>query len=159
MSEPAQTSVLFVCMGNICRSPLAEGAFLHKLDQRGLTDRFLVDSAGTGQWHAGERPDRRAQAIAKRHGIVLISRARQVTTEDFDRFDHLICMDEANREQLENWGAPQHKLQLLLEADPNCQLQEVPDPYYGGGDGFQTVFRLIDSACDALLDQLLATTQ
>ena len=159
MSAPPRTSILFVCMGNICRSPLAEGAFLHKLDQRGIADRFLVDSAGTGQWHAGERPDRRARAIAKLHGIVLTSRARQVTTEDFDRFDHLICMDEANRETLESWGAPQHKLQLLLEADPDCQLQEVPDPFYGGGDGFQTVFRLIDSACEALLDQLLATTQ
>ena len=159
MSAPPRTSILFVCMGNICRSPLAEGVFLHKLQQRGVVNRFLVDSAGTGQWHAGERPDRRARAIAKQHGIVLTSRARQVTTEDFDRFDHLICMDEANREQLENWGAPQHKLQLLLEVDPDCELQEVPDPFYGGGDGFQTIFRLIDSACDALLDQLLATTQ
>lgn len=159
MSAATQTSVLFVCMGNICRSPLAEGAFLHKLNQRGVADRFLVDSAGTGQWHAGERPDRRARAVAKQHGIVLTSRARQVTTEDFDRFDHLVCMDESNREDLESWGAPQHKLQLLLEVDHDCPLREVPDPFYGGGDGFQTVFRLIDSACDALLDQLLATTQ
>ncbi len=159
MTAPAQTSVLFVCMGNICRSPLAEGVFLHKLDQRGVADRFLVESAGTGQWHAGDRPDHRARAIAEQHGIVLTSRARQVTTEDFDRFDHLICMDEANREDLESWGAPQHKLQLLLEADPNGELREVPDPFYGGGDGFQLVFRLIDSACNALLDQLLATTQ
>lgn len=159
MSALPQTSILFICMGNICRSPLAEGVFLHKLEQRGFMDRFLVDSAGTGQWHAGELPDQRARDVAKLHGIVLTSRARQVTTEDFDRFDHLICMDEANREDLESWGAPQHKLQLLLEADPHCDLQEVPDPFYGGDDGFQTIFRLIDSACDALLDQLLAATQ
>ncbi len=159
MSASARTSVLFVCMGNICRSPLAEGAFLHKLNQRGVADRFRVDSAGTGHWHAGERPDRRAREIAQRHGIVLPSRARQVTREDFQRFDHLICMDETNREDLVRWGAPQEKLRLLLEANPASELREVPDPYFGGDDGFETVFRLIDAACDALLDELLAAVR
>lgn len=156
MSTPARTSVLFVCMGNICRSPLAEGAFLHKLNERGVADRFTVDSAGTGHWHAGERPDRRVRQIAQRHGIVLPGRARQVTPEDFTRFDHLICMDETNREDLVCRGAPQEKLRLLLEVNPASEIREVPDPYYGGDDGFEIVFRLIDTACDALLDEMLA---
>lgn len=159
MSASARTSVLFVCMGNICRSPLAEGAFLHKLNERGVAEHFTVESAGTGHWHAGERPDRRARETAQRHGIVLPSRARQVTREDFQRFDHLICMDETNREDLVDRGAPPEKLRLLLEADPASELREVPDPYYGGDDGFETVFRLIDAACDALLDELLAAVR
>ena len=146
-------------MGNICRSPLAEGAFLHKVNERGAADRFTVESAGTGNWHVGERPDPRGIEIAKLRGITLPSRARQVTIEDFKRFDHLICMDETNREDLEQLGAPPGKLRLLLEIDPHCRLHEVPDPYYGGRDGFETVYQLIDSACDALLDELLATAQ
>jgi protein-tyrosine phosphatase len=149
-------SVLFVCMGNICRSPLAEGLFRHKARGRGAETQFIVDSAGTGGWHAGERADGRVREVASRHGVDLDGRARQVTPGDFDRFDHVICMDDENRRQLEQAGAPDGKLRLLLECDPAAAVREVPDPYYGGRGGFETVYGLIDSACEALLDELLA---
>jgi protein-tyrosine phosphatase len=162
MSRTRQTppiGVLFVCMGNICRSPLAEGLFLHKADRRGVGERFLVDSAGTGDWHAGERPDRRARKIAASHGLTLSGRARQVTHDDLHRFDHLVCMDEGNRRDLLHLGAPRHKLRLLMESDPSTALCEVPDPYYEGRRGFEAVYDLLDSACEALLDELLAAVQ
>ncbi len=149
----AKVRILFVCMGNICRSPLAEGIFLHKAGGRGVADRFEVDSAGTGGWHVGERPDSRAREIAARHDIILRGRARQVTAADFTRFDHLVCMDRYNREHLVRLGAPPQKLRLLLESDPGAAIQEVPDPYYDGG--FEAVFGLIASACDALIDELI----
>ncbi len=151
--------VLFICMGNICRSPLAEGVFVHKARQRGLSERFLVDSAGLGGWHAGEPPDPRARAVAAANQVTLSSRARQIQKPDFETFDHLICMDEENHDRLLTLGAPIEKLRLLLELDPRAPMREVPDPYYGGQDGFELVFRLIDSACDALLDQLTASVR
>jgi protein-tyrosine phosphatase len=154
-----RTGILFVCMGNICRSPLAEGVFIHQATQRGVVDHFDIDSAGTGGWHAGERPDPRAIDVALRHGITLDSRARQVRGDDFKRFDLLLCMDEDNREHLEELGAPQSKLKLLLEFDPKAPVREVPDPYYGGVDGFMTVYQLVNGACAALLDSLLARTK
>jgi len=157
--QPAPISVLFVCMGNICRSPLAEGLLGHKARGRGAETRFVIDSAGTGGWHVGERPDGRVREIANRHGVDLNGRARQVTPQDFDRFDHVICMDDENRRQLEQAGAPAEKLRLLLECDPAAALREVPDPYYGGRRGFETVYDLIDSACEALLDELLAVAR
>jgi protein-tyrosine phosphatase len=156
--------VLFVCLGNICRSPLAEGVFLHKADHRGAAQRFEVDSAGLGGWHVGEAPDPRALAVARRHGVRLVSRARQVARADFLRFDHLICMDHSNRNGLLKIGAPPDKVRLLLEVGSASRGRghgprrgsDVPDPYYGGDDGFEEVFGLIDSACEALLDELLA---
>ena len=151
----ARTSVLFICMGNICRSPLAEGLFRHHADQRGVADRFTIDSAGTGGWHSGEPADGRAREVAARHDVPVTSRARQVTRGDLRRFDHLVCMDEDNRETLLEMGAVEGKLTLLLEHDPTSPIHEVPDPYYGGPEGFETVFRLIDSACAALLDRML----
>ncbi|MHC4826268.1 MAG: low molecular weight protein-tyrosine-phosphatase [Planctomycetota bacterium] len=152
-------SVLFVCMGNICRSPLAEGLFCHKARGRGVETQFIIDSAGTGGWHVGERPDRRVREVANRHGVNLNGRARQVNSDDFDRFDHLICMADENRRQLEEAGAPDEKLRLLLECDPAAAVREVPDPYYGGRRGFETVYGLIDNACEALLDELLAVAR
>ena len=156
MSRSGKTSVLLICAGNICRSPLAEGVFLHKANLRGVAERFAVDSAGTGDWHAGEPPDPRTSAIAAEHGIILSGRARQLTPNDLRRFDHLICMDEANRRALARMGAPQAKVRLLLEVDHWAAVREVPDPYYSGPEGFQIIYKLIDSACDALLDELLA---
>ncbi len=152
-----KTGVLFVCMGNICRSPLAEAVFGHKARRRGIADRFSIDSAGTSGWHVGEPPDPRARAVAARHGIELQGRARQVTPHDFPRFDHLICMDEENRAGLAGMGAPGGKLHLLLEIDPSTSMRNVPDPYGGGPDGFETVFKLVDSACDAWIDELSAS--
>lgn len=148
--------VLFVCMGNICRSPLAEGLFLARAAQRGVADRFEVDSAGTGAWHVGEQPDARVREVAARHNIILAGRARQVSRDDFDRFDHIICMDEDNRDRLARRGAPESNLRLLLEFDPTAGTREVPDPYFGGSQGFEIIYELIDSACRALLESLLA---
>jgi protein-tyrosine phosphatase len=153
--RPPPTRVLFVCMGNICRSPLAEGIFLHRAAQRSVADRFFVDSAGTGDWHVGEAPDERVQRLAARNGVKLDSAARQVRRGDFNSFDHIFCMDEDNREALLEMGAPSTKVRLLLECDPNAPMLEVPDPYFGGEDGFALVWRLLDSACDAVLDELL----
>ena len=157
-TPPPCIGVLFVCMGNICRSPLAEGVFLQKADDREVADRFLVDSAGTGGWHAGARADPRVREVAGRHGLTLTGTARQVRLDDFDRFDHLICMDDDNRADLLDRGAPPERVRLLLEIDPGQSMREVPDPYYGGADGFDALYAMIDSACEALLVDLLGTT-
>lgn len=150
------TRVLFICMGNICRSPLAEAMFRSLAEQRGAAGRFEIDSAGTTGYHAGEPPDLRMRAVASRLGLQLGGTARQVTTRDFQTFDYLLCMDEENRERTLAMGAPPEKVRLLLESDPDAEMVEVPDPYYGGEEGFDLVFRLVESACSALLDELLA---
>ncbi len=159
MNDDARIAVLFVCMGNICRSPTAAGVFVHRAAGRGMAGRFLVESAGTGDWHAGELPDSRARQVASRHGIELRSRARQVAREDFARFDHLVCMDRRNLRDLLALGAPQEKVRLLLSFDPQAPLDEVPDPYGEGSDRFEEVFALIDSACRCLIETLLASAR
>ncbi len=153
-TPPKSTSVLFVCLGNICRSPLAEGVFIHQAKERGIDAQFHVDSAGTGNWHAGDLADARMRETATRHGVHLPSRARQVTAADFTTFDHIIAMDESNRRDLISVGAPKAKVRLLLELDPQAAVREVPDPYYGGPEGFEEVFALVDSACKLLLSEL-----
>jgi len=145
--------VLFVCMGNICRSPLAEGVFLHKAKARGVSDLFEVDSAGTGGWHAGDLADARMRETASRHGVDLPSRARQVRDTDYAHYDSIICMDLENRRTLLAMGAPAGDVQLLLDFAPDLDEREVPDPYYGGDEGFEHVYQLVDVACDALLDE------
>jgi protein-tyrosine phosphatase len=156
---PVPLRILFVCMGNICRSPVAEGVFLHRARQRGVADRFLVDSAGTGGWHAGERPDKRSLAVATKHGVELPGVARQVTSRDFTTFDRVIVMDRANHSDLLDHGAPKSKLAFLLSYHPEPSSLprgiEVPDPYYGGPDGFDAMYAMIDAACLGLLDDLL----
>lgn len=154
--EDRRIRILFVCLGNICRSPLAEGVFLHKIAQRGVADRFHVDSAGTGGWHEGEPADPRSCAVAKKYGFTLPSRARKVRQADFTEFEYLIVMDHQNEDDLLAMGAPQEKIRLLLEFDCSHHLKEVPDPYYGGPEGFETIYKLIDRACDCLLDAILA---
>lgn len=160
MSQPGSESgsrigVLFVCLGNICRSPLAEGVFLHLARERGDLERFRVDSAGTGDWHAGSTADPRSIAIAAMHGIDLTSRARQVTPTDFERFDHIIAMDHSNRKNLIAMGCPKGKIRLLLEWDPESNTDaEVPDPYHGGEDGFELVYSMCERACEKLLADL-----
>jgi protein-tyrosine phosphatase len=156
MADDGRIAILFVCMGNICRSPTAAAVFAHRAAARDAAGRFHVESAGTGGWHAGELPDAMARATAARHGIELRSRARQVTHADFSRFDHLICMDRRNHRDLVALGAPQAKIRLLLACDPRAALAEVPDPYGEGGDRFEEVFSLIDAACERLLESLLA---
>ncbi len=150
-------SVLMVCMGNICRSPTAEGVLRHKLAQVGLHERVQVDSAGTISTHAGEAPDARAQTHAARRGYALSGlRARQVRAADFERFDLILAMDCDNLAWLrEACPAPlQPKLRLLMSYAPQLGRNEVPDPYYGGPAGFDVVLDLVEAACDGLLDQL-----
>ena len=158
MPDPDRIKVLFVCMGNICRSPLAEGLFLHKINHRGLAHRFMVDSCGTGKWHVGARPDPRILELGQCHGIALPSRARQVRISDFKSFDHILCMDDENRMDVLDLGAPESKVMLMLDCDPEQSLREVPDPYYGGEDGFHQIFTMLDAATEALIDTLLEYT-
>ncbi len=143
-------------MGNICRSPLAENLFRYHANARGVIDQFEIDSAGTGGWHAGEPPDHRMQEAARSRGLTMIGRARQVTRDDFRRFDLLLCADHNNRHDLLKIGSPPAKTRLLLEFNADAVVEEVPDPYYGGPEGFEHVFELVNEACERLLDHLLA---
>ncbi|MCL5668965.1 MAG: low molecular weight phosphotyrosine protein phosphatase [Gammaproteobacteria bacterium] len=149
--------VLFVCMGNICRSPLAEGAFSRLLEQHQLGDFISVDSAGTHDYHAGEPPDPRAQATALRRGMdISIQRARLVQREDFARFDYILAMDRQNYARLAKLSAPEdrHKLRLFLEYAPHLGETEVPDPYYGGPGGFERVLDMVEEAAQGLLEHI-----
>ena len=157
-SNSDTTGVLFVCLGNICRSPLAEGVFQHLVEEAGVSDEFEIDSAGTGSWHVGERPDTRAIAVARAHGITLPSRARQVTPEDLDHFDYVIAMDLENVRNLEKMAESSRtdvQIHLLREFDSEHTGDEVPDPYYGGASGFEKVFKIVSQSCEALLAGLL----
>lgn len=154
MSNNHRIGVLFVCMGNICRSPLAEGVFLHKVNALGVAEQFSIDSAGTGGWHVGEPADHRMREVAASRGVQLLSRARQVHREDGERFDYIICMDQDNRRNVLRIGLPSEKISLLLEHDPDSPEIEVPDPYYGGAEGFHHVFDLVDAACEKLIVKL-----
>ena len=154
MPERTARRILFICMGNICRSPMAEGIFLHKVRARGIHDDFEVDSAGTGGWHAGDPPDHRSIEVAHENGVRLVSRARQVDREDFNSYDLLICMDEENARELARMGCPPEKIKLLMSYDEDSHHDDVPDPYYGGPEGFTLMFELIDSAMDRLLERM-----
>ena len=148
--------VLFVCLGNICRSPTAEGVMRHKLQLAGLGDRVRVDSAGTGAWHVGKAPDPRSRAAAELRGYLLHDlRARQVQEEDFQCFDLILAMDRDNLRQLRNLqpqGAPA-ELDLFLRRGGLAE-HEVPDPYYGGATGFEQVLDMVELACDRLIEQI-----
>ena len=151
--------LLFVCLGNICRSPAAEGVFLHLLKQRGLSERFVVDSAGTGGWHVGNPADRRMQAAANRRGIDLPSRARQICLDDFSSFDLVLTMDDDNLAALrglaqEAGAGATATITPMLHYARNFSETEVPDPYYGGEAGFEHVLDLLEDACANLLDEL-----
>lgn len=157
-----RTGVLFVCLGNICRSPLAEAVFLHLARQRGVDERFDVDSCGTGAWHVGEAADRRSIAIGKRYGVEVTSIARQLDCScDLERFDHIIVMDRMNRRDVLKAGAPPERVRLLREFDATLAADDesdldVPDPYSWAGDGFDAVYQMIERGCRGLLDDLLA---
>lgn len=155
-------SILFVCLGNICRSPTAEGVFRAKLIERRLTDVIRTDSAGTGAWHIGNPPDARAQSAAAERNIDISDlRARKVEASDFERFDYVIAMDHENRRELIRIAGDQHadRVHMMLEFATIGGLEEVPDPYYGGDQGFDQVLDLIDAASDGLLDHILAATR
>ncbi len=144
------TRVLFVCLGNICRSPLAHALLRHKVRQRGVAEAFEVDSAGTAAYHVGEPPDPRTQDVLRRHGVPVVGAARQVQAADFRAFDHVLAMDRANLRVLQQQARPAERDRIQLVLAPTTG-GEVPDPYYGGADGFDTVYRLLDEALDAWL--------
>jgi protein-tyrosine phosphatase len=149
--------VLFVCTGNICRSPTAEGVLRHHVEQAGVGNRILIDSAGTIDYHVGEPPDPRMQAAARRRNYDLSRlRARQVKPGDFARFDYLLAMDQDHVSWLkrEAPGDHMHKIQLFLDYAPHMGPREVPDPYYGGTEGFELVLDLIERASVGLLAEL-----
>lgn len=155
-----EKSVLFVCLGNICRSPAAEGIFRSCLAERGLDAVVEVDSAGTIDHHAGERADPRMRDAASARGYELGSRARRVRLEDFERFDLIVAMDRSNRDDLERLaeranGDAFGKLRLLSEFLPAGSPTDVPDPYWGGPRGFDDVLDLLEEACPVLLDELV----
>ncbi len=161
MNQPSASSapfsVLFICMGNICRSPTAHGVFRHKLRSRGLDAHVQVDSAGTHNYHPGEPPDRRSQRAAALRGYDISDlRARQVNSDDFVRHDLLLTMDWDNHALAEECCPPEHrrKLRRLAEFCRRHEAVVVPDPYYGGDAGFTHVLDLIEDACDSLLDDL-----
>jgi len=150
-------SVIFVCTGNICRSPTAEGVFLKLVGEAGLSDRIVVDSAGTHGYHIGEPPDRRAQAAAARRGYDLSRlRARKFEPEDFQRFDLVLPMDRENHAILSRLAQPSagHRLRMMMEYASRFQEVEVPDPYYGGSDGFERVLDMIEDAAQGLLEAI-----
>ena len=147
--------MLFVCLGNICRSPLAEGVFRHHVSRAGLDAEFDIDSAGTGGWHVGEPPDGRSVKVAQKHGIDIGGqRARQFVAADLSRYDEVLAMDRSNLVGIRRLGDGPARCGLLLDEVPGSQGAEVPDPYYGGRDGFEDVFRMVDEACGALLARL-----
>ncbi len=149
--------VLFVCMGNICRSPTAHGVFEHLLREHGLDHLIEVDSAGTHAYHVGEPPDPRAQETARQRGYELAhQRARRVQEADFLEFDYIVAMDRANYEDLKSIALPGHeeRLHLFLDFAPEVSEDEVPDPYYGGPQGFQRVLDMIEEAAQGLLAEI-----
>jgi protein-tyrosine phosphatase len=155
-------AILFVCLGNICRSPTAEGVMRALVADAGLTESVQLDSAGTGAWHVGSRPDRRAAAAAAAQGITLEGSARQVRVDDFDDFDLVIAMDRANLRELRRLAPGEEqreKVRLLREFDPASAAAgdlDVPDPYYGGDGGFEQVLELVRAACEGLLVEVQA---
>ncbi len=150
--------ILFVCLGNICRSPLAEGLFRHKATERGLAGEFEIDSAGTGAWHAGELPDKRMRRVAADRGVSLDDiRARRVELTDIFEFDHVFAMDRSNLADLRSFDVPDYvrgRIVLFRDFDPDPSHPDVPDPYYGGERGFQEVFDIVARTCDELVNRL-----
>ncbi len=150
--------LLFVCMGNICRSPSAEGVFRRVLAERAPNISIEIDSAGTHDYHVGHPPDRRAIEAARRRGIDLTTlRARQVTVEDFARFDLILAMDDENVEDLKRRAPSEYhsRIRLLLDFAPEAPMRHVPDPYYGGTPGFEQVLDLLEQASEGLLEEVL----
>ena len=152
--------ILFVCLGNICRSPAAEGIFKKKIKDRELENLFVVDSAGTGGWHVGNLADRRMREAALSRGIELTSRSRKIDHNDLYEFDHILVMDKDNLNAVkslikDNNYPINSKIKLILSYSKKSQLDEVPDPYYGGQNGFERVLDLLDEAIDELIDSLI----
>ena len=150
--------VCFVCLGNICRSPLAQGVFEALVKEEGLQDRIIISSAGVSAWHVGNPPDGRMQQTARDHGILLNSRARQFQSSDFEQMDLVLAMDHSNLSALKQMSTEpelQDKLFLFRSFDPdNNGDLDVPDPYYGGDQGFENVYQMVERTCPKVLDHL-----
>lgn len=152
-----KVSVLFVCMGNICRSPTAQGVFEQLIQRQQLTQRIQVDSAGTHAYHIGEPPDSRSQAAALVRGIDLsVQRARRIEAMDFEKFDYILAMDQVNLRDLLQQAKPQahERIQLFMRFASRWNTDEVPDPYYGGSHGFEQVLDMVEDAAEGLLEHI-----
>lgn len=149
--------ICFVCLGNICRSPTAEGVFQHLVNERSLQSFFEIDSAGTSAYHIGESANSKSRQVAEKHGVTLHSRARKFDSSDLDYYDLILAMDDenfSNIRQLDNKDVFEEKIMRLREFDPDPGNGQVPDPYYGGMDGFENVFSVVKRSCEHLLDEL-----
>jgi protein-tyrosine phosphatase len=159
MAELKKYSILFICLGNICRSPAAQAVMQRLVDERGVTDRFFIDSAGIGGWHIGDLPDKRMRVHARPRGYELTHRARRVQYSDFEDFDLIVGMDATNVDDLHALAATiEQKDKVVMMGDyirqyPN--YDHVPDPYYEGSEGFELVLDLLEDACRNLLDSIL----
>lgn len=150
--------ICFVCLGNICRSPTAEGIFQHLVNKRGLQHYFFIDSAGTSAYHIGEPANSKSQWVANQQGVKLHSKARRFDTPDLKEFDLILAMDSENYtniKRLDQTGSFMEKIKMMREFDPQPDEMDVPDPYYGGMDGFQNVFDVLMRSCEGLLDELM----
>ena len=151
-------NILFVCLGNICRSPLAEGIFQNLVDNKKLSGQIFCDSAGTSGWHIGEPPDRRSEAIANQHGLTLNHSGRQLDKEDFQNYDYIIAMDKHNLEDIKNSSGfesfDSSRLFLMRKFDAEGKGKDVPDPYFGGPEGFENVYQMLDRSCKKFLEYL-----
>jgi protein-tyrosine phosphatase len=152
-------SVLFVCLGNICRSPLAEGIFRNKIEEAGLAEFITVDSAGTSHWHVDEPPDRRSAQIARQNGIILNHFGRQISKIDLDKFNYILAMDMDNYDDIirlkETYGNGKAEILMMRDFDDQQSGSDIPDPYYGGPNGFQLVFDLLDESLTNFLDKII----
>lgn len=147
------THVLFVCLGNICRSPMAEAVFRHLVEQEGLAEQISIDSCGIGGWHAGERPHTGTQKVLTQNRIAHDTlRARQITSRDFEDYDYIVCMDDENMSALNRMTPAGKKVYRLLDFAPSTEEQNVEDPYYTGR--FEYVYELVQAGCQGLLEEI-----
>ena len=159
MTESGKYSILFICLGNICRSPAAQAVMQAMVDERGLTDRFDIDSAGIGGWHIGDLPDKRMRVHARPRGYELTHRARRVSPADFEDFDLIVGMDAGNIDDLRYMAATPEQLDKVVMMGDYIRryphYDHVPDPYYEGSEGFELVLDLLEDSCDNLLNQII----